>query len=189
MKDDLTEEQNKAILDALNKAIDTGPWEESNFLKTIGANLCSIRDKFINVLGEMPNLENGIPRVGRHHEDEVHQEVFIALYSSEGNNMQAWERILSNLPRQIISRPVYADESGVQSIIKTKTNKINEAYVAIGISQSSILNLPQDKIPIDKLGNPLLSIKDRSLNMENISRFVHYSGTYNYVKGRLFKKE
>jgi intracellular multiplication protein IcmQ len=191
MKDELTEQQAQAILKALDETIATGPWEESNFLRVIGKNLREIRDNFANQLGNglkaqerlktESNLANRIAlRAGQ-------QEVFIALYSTEGNNLQTWERILANLPRQMISRPIYADEKDAQSSIKVKENKVNEAYVAIYIDQNDILAMHPDKTPVDKLGRPLLSLKDRSLHLDNIIRFVHLSGVYRYSKGRLVK--
>ena len=47
MNDKLTDEQNAAILKALNKAIEEGPWEETNFLKALGKSLVGILDKFL----------------------------------------------------------------------------------------------------------------------------------------------
>lgn len=191
MKDELTEQQTKAILKALDDAIQTGPWDESSFLRVIGKNLREIRENFANQLTGSQASEKTIAEynlANRRVFREDQQEIFIALYSSEGNTLQAWERILANLPRQIISRPIYANEEAVKYLIKSKENKINEAYVAIYINQSDILTVPQDKIPLDKFGKPLLSLKDRSVNLENIVRFVHMSGVYNYMRGRLIKK-
>lgn len=189
MKEQLTDEQNEAILKALNDAIEQGPWEKSNFLKVIGKNLVEIRDGFLSQLGASSkaqlkaesHLANRIAlRSGQ-------QEVYVSLYSSDGSNIQSWERIVANLPKQMISRPIYADEEGVKALLKTKENKQNEAYVAIYINQSDILPLPPDKSPVDKLGKVLLSLKDKTLNLENISRFVHITGIYGYDRGRLNK--
>ncbi|MDI9817878.1 MULTISPECIES: Dot/Icm secretion system protein IcmQ [unclassified Legionella] len=189
MKDELTSQQVEAILKALDEAIETGPWDESNFLRVIGKNLREIRDNFVSQSGSQgrekiqteSNLANRVAlRTGQ-------QEVFIGLYSTEGNSLQAWERILANLPRQIISRPIYSSEEDVKNLIKSKENKLNEAYVAAYINQSDILPMTPEKMPSDRFGRPLLSLKDRALNIENISRFVHLTGVYQYRKGRLIK--
>lgn len=189
MKDRLSDEQNDAILNALNDAIEKGPWEQSSFLKVIGKNLVEIRDDFLTQLGASTkaqlraesNLANRLAlRSGQ-------QEVYISLYSADGNNLQTWERIVANLPRQMISRPIYAREEDIRSLLKTKENKKNEAYVAIFINQGDILPLAPDKASVDKLGTVLLALKDKTLNLDNISRFVHFTGTYHYVQGRLTK--
>lgn len=189
MKDELTEQQTHAILKALNDAIENGPWEESNFLRVIGKNLREIREGFLSQSGnssqEKSKTESNLAtRVALR---SGQQEIFVALYSSEGNVLQSWERIVANLPRQIISRPIYADEEDIRFLIKSKENKINEAYVGIYINQSDILELAEDKIPTDKFGKSLITLKDRAINLININRFVHQTGVYTYSKGRLIK--
>lgn len=189
MKDQLTDEQSAAILKALNEAIETGPWEESSFLRVIGKNLQQIRDEFIGLLSNRnqaqlraeSNLANRVAlRSGQ-------QEVYISLYSADGSNIQSWEKIVTNLPRQMISRPIYADEENIKDILKIKEHKINEAYVAIYINKDDILSLGADKLPKDKLGNTLLNLKDKTLNLDNISRFVHVTGVYRFERGHLIK--
>lgn len=189
MKDQFSDEQNEAILKALNDAIGKGPWEQSTFLKVVGKNLIEIRDDFLKQLGSnsQAQLKTESHLANRSALRSDQQEVFVSLYSSDGINIQSWERIVANLPRQMISRPVYAEEEDVKAILKIKENKQNEAYVAIYVNQSDILPLVQDKASIDKLGKVLLSLKDKSLNLNNISRFVHVSGVYQYAKGRLTK--
>lgn len=191
MKNELTEEQVNQVIKALDDAIEQGPWDKSNFLKLIGKNLCEIRDNLMTHLSTLSaentkiasNLANRIAlRSGQ-------QEVFIGLYSSDGNSIQSWERILSNLPKQIISRPVYANEKDVKDLIKTKEKKINEAYVSIYVNRNDLLSLAPDKVPVDKLGRPLLSLKNKSIDLENINHFVHLSSVYTYSKGRLQKKD
>jgi intracellular multiplication protein IcmQ len=190
MKDELTETQVNVILDALNEAIDNGPWEESNFLRVIGKNLREIRDNLVNEMSR-GDLSHATKREANHAYQELMRSsmklVYIALYSSEGKNLQAWERILANLSRQVLSRPIYSDELDVQFFIKSKENILNEAYVAIYIDHSNILTLAADRVPKDKFGKPLMTLKDRALLLENISYFVHNSIRYTYSKGRLIK--
>ena len=189
MKNELTKEQCVDIITALNEAIDQGPWDKSNFLTAIGNNLKAIRDDFIAYTASpqtpalKPLVEPAKP-ILRHTNQ---REVFVSLYSSNGMALRSWEQILVNLPHQMISRPIYADESKLQSLIKTKENKLNEAYVAIHVEQTDILPLSAERTPIDKLGTSLLSLKDKSLKLENITRFIHLSDVYLFLRGRLVK--
>ncbi|WP_028388111.1 Dot/Icm secretion system protein IcmQ [Legionella fairfieldensis] len=188
MKEELTEQQTREILNAFDEALKNGPWEESNFLRVIGKSLREIRDNFASHLnGDEEIVKGDSSSVNPLAQRSDHRAIYVSLYSSEGNNLQAWERILANLPRQMISRPVYENEVSVQHLIKSKENKVNEAYVVIYINHADILPVPPDKILTDKFGNPLMNLKDRSLRLENIVQFVHLSGTYRYVKGRLIK--
>ena len=187
MNDKVPQEQINAILQALDEAIDQGPWEESNFLKAIGKNLRQIRENFVAKINaptqaELKRSEHVAHKLALH---SAHQEVFVSLYSSDGGNMQTWERLVANLPRQMISRPIYESEEDAKALIRTKENKTNEAYVAIYVGQGDILPVSPDKVPTDRLGRPLLLLKDRSLRLENITYFVHKSLRYEYMHGRL----
>ena len=189
MKKNVSEEQSNAILKALDEAIENGPWQDSSFLRVIGKNLQQIRDKFANEMDlvkqekdKKANLEaNPAARTGQ-------QEVFVSLYTSNGAVIQNWERVIANLPQQIISRPIYADEADITNLIRSKENRNNEGYVAIYIQQSDILPLPPDKIPKDRFEKPLITIKNKAITLANISRFVHSSGVYTLENGRLVKK-
>lgn len=190
MKDRLTDEQNQEILNALNKAIGEGPWESSNFLKMLGKQLTGLRDDFLTQIGAP--VQQGQDNAGVVENasvaKQVLKEVYISIYSATGTDLQSWERIIANLSKQMISRPIYENEQDVQALIKSKAKIINEAYVAIGIKEQDILPTSAERGLSDKLGNPLLMLKDNILDLGNVSRFVHQTGVYELVKNRLIKK-
>lgn len=186
MKDEQKiEEQTKLVLEALDEAIAQGPWEDSNFLRTIEKNLKQIRANFVAQF-EQNAPQPPPPKKTFQRTDDL-QEVFISLYSSDGSFLTNWERILANLPRQIISRPIYKEEADVRHLLKSKENRINEAYISLFIKQQDILALTPEKVGRDKFGKPLINLKDRTINLENVTRFVHVSGVYEYANGRLHK--
>lgn len=188
MDDRLTEKQALEILHALDEAIEDGPWEQSNFLRVMGKNLRDIRDKYAKLLGDLHEVnESGKEQIQQANLLPGQCEIFISLYSLDGNNINSWERIIANLPKHVTSRPIYGNEQDVQHMIKSKDNKINEAYITFIIDQADILVLPADKVPRDKFGKSLITLKDRILRLENIKQFVHYSGVYQYTRGRLLK--
>ena len=186
---ELTTEQADAVLQALDNAIVQGPWDESNFLKAIGKNLQEIRDEFVSRMESTDKVSAAAVAHLANNQVKRRQQkkICVALYSSNGKNMQSWEWIVTNLPRQMISRPIYAEEEDVQAIIKTKENKINEGYVIVYIDEEDILHVDDDKVPIDKLGKPRLLLKDGALKLNNMDCFVHQSGVYHYSQGRLVK--
>jgi len=189
MKDKLTEEQSQEILKALDEALANDVWEKSSFLKAIGKRLHGVRDRLI---AQLNLVENENLKVTEHLANRIalhsgKREIFIVLYSSDGSNLQAWERIIANLPKQMISRPIYADEKDAREIIRLKENKANDAYISVYVNQTDILPVSADKMPTDKLGKSLLSLKAKSLNLENIGRFVHQSEVYKYYQARLIK--
>lgn len=189
MNEKPSEHQVDPILAALDEAISKGPWEQSNFLKVIGKNLRDIRDKYASQINlESDSAQNITNFIHNAPIKTGYQEVFIALYSSDGNNLLSWERLLASLPKQIISRPIYVNEADIIDVLRTKENKINEGYVSVLISENDILKTSADKTPVDKLGKPLLSLKNASVNLDNIKTFVHQFGTFSYSHGKLIKK-
>ena len=189
MNDELTKQQVDAILKALDDAIQQGPWGTSSFLRVIGKSLLEIREGFAKrVDASAQQQSNRLSSLANQMAlRSAQRKVYIVLYSFEGSNIKTWERIVANLPRQMISRPVYSQEDDAIAFIKTKENKNNEAYIVIYINESDILPMPTDKLPHDKLGKQLLTLKDKSLKLDNIDCFVHQSGVYHYSQGRLVK--
>lgn len=189
MSDDTPQQPTDDALGALDTLIRSGRWDESNFLKVIGKKLNQCRHDFLQEVGGVHHQQ---PMMFSHLANRValrsgQQEVFVALYASDGSNLKAWERIIANLPKQIVSRPVYADEDQVNTMIKTKERKDNEAYVAIYIHRSDLLSVSADKVPHDKLGQALLVLKDDAIHLDRLLFFYHSSGRYDYVEGRLIK--
>jgi intracellular multiplication protein IcmQ len=189
MNDELTKQQIDAILKALDDAIQQGPWGASSFLRVIGKSLLEIREGIAKrVDASAQQQSNRLSSLANQMAlRSAQRKVYILLYSFEGSNIKTWERIVANLPRQMISRPVYSQEDDAIAVIKTKENKNNEAYIVIYINENDILPMPTDKLPHDKLGKQLLTLKDKSLKLDNIDCFVHQSGVYHYTQGRLVK--
>jgi intracellular multiplication protein IcmQ len=189
MKNELSKQQTDDILKILDDLLALGGWQSSIFLRAIGKKLQMIRDDFSSRIMNDPSEKLKITSnlANRAAIRSGQQEVFIALYSSDGANIQSWERIVINLPKQMVSRPIYECEEDVTQAVRAKENKINEAYVSIYVSQTDVLFMG-DKTPMDKLGKPLLTLKDKSLSLTNINRFVHLSGIYYYSHGRLLKE-
>ncbi len=181
----------KNFLAALDKAIASGSWNETNFVLIVGKKLKEMRDNLAEDIKKAEDNSGFSP-------DELAKnlamqsslrEVFISLYSLEGAKLTSWEQILVNLRRQMVSRPVYAKEEEVISFIKTKEKKINEAYVSIFVKEEDILQVRPDKIQVDKLGQQLLVLKDNAVSLDCINYFVHLTGKYKYSRGRLLKTD
>jgi intracellular multiplication protein IcmQ len=188
-KNKLSEKQVHSILTSLRELLERGPWNNSAFLRVLGKKIQKTHDDFAVSAGRSQQAE--LHESTQHNKKqellETQQEVFVALYSSDGANIQAWEKILTNLPRQSISRPVYAEEEAIKNVFKERRNPLNEAYVVMYITRDAILPTPMDKTPKDRFGTDLLTLKDKALVLEHMIRFVHASGVYTYKKGRLIK--
>lgn len=188
-KNKLSDKQTHAILTSLRELLERGPWANSAFLRVLGKKIQKIHDDFS---ARVESARQGSSHQSAQHNlkqepSETQKEVFVALYSSDGANLESWEKILINLPRQTISRPVYGEEEAIQKILKDKKTPVNDAYVVIYIDQASLLITTPDKTPKDRFGTELLTLKNKALSLDQMLRFVHTSGVYTYKKGRLIK--
>lgn len=191
MNKKLTEEQYAAVLSALDEALSQGDWASSSFLTQIGLKLQKIRDDFAQ-----SQVEEGFSRQEISIESLKQQadtrsqmmKVFIALYAYDGGELPSWERVIANLPTQMVSRPVYANEEDLLAILRTKAKSVNDAYVSVYIEPSDIIERQSEKGVFDKLGVPLLSIKNNAVKLGNLDLFVHQTGNYYYLKGHLVRK-
>lgn len=189
--DEAVKQKAEKLLKALDEAIANGSWDETNFILIIGKKLRVMRDTLaaqLKKIDEEPTSSASFIARQMAMQSTLKQ-VFVGLYSLDGVSLQAWERIIANLRRQMVSRPVYENEADIQAMIKTKEKKINEAYVSIYVDPNSILDIGSDKIPVDKLGKSMLVLKDNAINLENIDYFVHITGKYRYIRGKLIKTE
>ena len=178
-----------AMLKVLNELVESTAWDTSNFLRVMGKKLHAIRDEFSTkvelIYSEKTQVNSNLAHRVALRSDQ--QEVYVALYSTDGGNLTSWEHMLANLPRQAVSRPVYANEEDIIQSIRSKENQKNEAYACVYVKQSDIAPVG-DKPLVDRLGKPLLTLKDKSLSLENINRFVSFSGEYRYHGGRLISE-
>ncbi len=182
----------RELLRALDSTIEKGPWDKSIFLGTIGKKLKEIRFNFKNRLRfldpgfeEAPesvvpvssvttnNVAAAIPQPA-----EGQIEAYVSLYNVDGGNMTKWEKILISLDKQIVTRPIYATEQAARASIRAKTVRKNDAYAAFYLSKADIIVPKDGKPPLDRLGNPMLILKDTALKLTNITRFCHESGVY-----------
>lgn len=192
MTEKLTKDQKAGILAALDEALEKAPWNATKFLSLLGAKLQKIRDDVAENLDVGDN--NTVMKTSKLLQQATAdrfakmKKLYVALYAFDGSNLQSWERILQHLPEQVISRPVYENEEDAIASIRSKSNRMNEAYVSIYVDPRLILPQPTEKIAVDKLGVQLLGLKTKAINLENIEVFIHQSGTYTFASGRLIKK-
>lgn len=182
----LSKEEQTEILNALNQAANNEVWTKSTILRVIGKQVCAVRDDFEKLINS--SASSALP-LSLQAETSASERVnvFVSLYCAKGNDLKNWERMLSSLPAQLISRPVYTDEAAAITLIKSKTNKENEAYLSVHIPANTIVPNAPDKPITDKLGQPLLVLKGKPLAADYEATFFHESGTYQYANGKLTK--
>jgi intracellular multiplication protein IcmQ len=175
-KSALSLEQAKSIQEILNKLAQSPNFSQSTFLTLIQKQLIQLSEDFNQAVQNTYFVEEATPQL----EQELpnHELVFISIYCSDGSNLSAWERVISNLPKQYISRPIYLREQDAQKMAKSRPIVINEGYVAVYVDKNAIFETGSDMVMQDKFGNQLLSLKDRAIDLKKVSFFWNSSKQY-----------
>ncbi len=119
-------------------------------------------------------------------EDEV--AVYVYLYNAHGAVLSSWQHLLT--PKVFyeysVNRPIYKEKTDIQTLLRSKSNKTQHAYLTVGIKASHIV--PFDVK--DNLGNQLIKIKEGALSIEKLLSFTFNEQDYVLnAKGELIKKE
>lgn len=176
------------LLKTLDAAINEGQWEGSLFFQAAGKKLRDLRDsikKELNVDIENQPITKAVVEQAKQFSGLI--DVYVSLYSAEGNNINKWEIILSNISRQAISRPIYKKEKDIREMISAKENSTTDAYIIAYVSENTITKSLTGKPLLDRYGHELLVLKENAIRTENIAKFIHKSGEYGYEKGRLVR--
>jgi intracellular multiplication protein IcmQ len=181
-KTSLSPDQVKNIQDAIKKMLSSDAWDKAVVLRVIRQQLQVLSDKFDKAALEAFAPEE-LAALVTHDEKQL---VFISVYASEGKNLEAWQRLIMNLPRQYISRPIYAREEDAQYAARNKGIAMNEGYVAIWVDKSNIMPSSNQLFDLkDKFQHALITLKDRAIDLNNIEFFWVNSIQYTFQNGRL----
>lgn len=183
----LSKQQQTAIIKELSLAADDVVWSKSKFLNVMGKKITLLRDEFKNLTNPIAPgfVEETKQTVAG--SKVVMTTVYVSLYCANGATTNNWLPILAALPTQLVSRPIYLEESQVVEFLRSRPNKDNEAYIAVEIPSDSMVQLVHDKIPLDKLGQQLATIKGQPLNKYFTGTLTLVTGKYKYSDCKLTK--
>lgn len=132
-------------------------------------------------------------------EQKLHQDkgpsdktlVYVYLYNAQGTILRTWLTLLT--PRVFyeysVNRPIYQDKYHIDLLVRGKANKQQHAYLTVRVKQSDIIS-GGNSGSIDGLGNPVIKVREGSLQFENLVAFTHNGQDYVLSKqGEFVKKE
>lgn len=181
----LSVEDVQKVQETMTALLSEGDWEQANFLKIMREELQNIYTTF-NALAEQVYAESvtniDVKYDNLNFDKSNHQLVYINLYSAEGENLDSWQRIVTNLPKQFITRAIYENEIDAQDALKMAPVFTNAAYVAVWVDKHSIISLDISQTQIDKSGHRLLTLKDRAVLLNKIEFFWHNMAKYHWIE-------
>ncbi len=178
---------NLELIKILDTAISEGKWDGGLFFQAAGKKLRDLRDRIkseTNIDVAQPVTQATVSTVMKY---SGLIDVYVSLYCAEGTNINRWENILATISRQAITRPIYKKEKDVRDVISAKESKINDAYIIAYVNENSITKTLSGKPLVDRFGHELLVLKENSIIVDNIAKFIHSTGEYTYEKGKLLK--
>lgn len=118
-------------------------------------------------------------------EDEV--PVYVYLYNAQGLQFRSWIGMCN--PKLYyeysVNRPIYAEKEFVEALLRSKTNKTQHAYLAVAVKKANVIKGDLK----DAQGNPLIKVKEGSLNFDKTLGFTHNGQEYEMnSEGELVKK-
>jgi intracellular multiplication protein IcmQ len=179
---DKIRETAEKVYKALQQAVEQGPWQATTLLKAVGKELKSLQDRFQALL-----VTQDPPSSATSTKPCTTTEVFISLYQAQGENLSTWQNLLTNLSKLWFNRPVYQKESDARTFLNRNSRTLQHAYVAITVNLEDILEI-HDNHSVDRLGLPLITLKETAVKPENIIKFVHGSGEYKWLHNFLVKE-
>lgn len=116
---------------------------------------------------------------------EGYELIYIEIYQAACEDLTNWLSTIKSLAGHYVSRPVYRNEADVQELVRSKRSR-TDAYVIVWVKSSEIIVQPD---LYDRFGHNLLKLKEGSVQLENIIRFVHDKIVYNYIDNKLIRGE
>lgn len=175
-----------AVLQKLDELLEGKKWEGSIFLQVIKKKIEKMRSEYAAEIGAEAETVEVIDQLADTPLPEGIVEVYISLYLIEGSNLKKWEALLSNIGRQSVNRPIYGIEQDVQDLMRSKDYHQNDAYAVVRIRKTDIYQ-PYNKPPVDKTGREILVVRDAAVKAESVVRFIHTTGRYRLIEGKLVK--
>lgn len=114
--------------------------------------------------------------------------VYVYLYNTQGTYLRSWQNMLT--PKVFyeysVNRPIYSEKHHIETLLRSKENKLQHAYLTVAVRSQDILRSPESK---DSLGQPLLKVREGALRIEKLISLTHNEHDYKVDdEGMLIKR-
>ena len=149
----------------------------------IGEKFRFVRDRLntlLQTLEESMPVANENKKGGSYVLKEGEVPVYVYLYNSQGLTFRTWQNMLGQkvFYEYSVNRPIYSEKSQMESLLRTKTNKAQHAYLTVAVKSEYVYKLPDDSAPKDAAGNPVIKVKEGSLQLDRLIAFTHQEQDY-----------
>lgn len=169
----------------MDELLEKDYWQDSLFLQAAEKELRELRAKIASdpkLVTILAKTDPNSAEIEKYPEDSV--VIYIALYQADGSNFTRWSQMLAAISNLSINRPIYRHEDDVKACMRAIEKKQNHAYLEALINKEDILSTI-DNMPRDRNGYELLIVKEKAVKPDNIVKFVHITGSYQFQNKQL----
>ncbi len=165
-------------------------WDASLLLKSIHSDLNNRQHEAQSLIKQAKKiLEKEKEKKSSHLKHDMIC-IYISLYQSGEGDLKKWRRLLMNLEKSSVGRPIYRKESDVKKLIRTHRNLLHEGYAVVTVSKDSILDLPKERVVLDRFGHEQLALRLDAIQSQNIVKFIHANRyTYTFANQQLILQD
>jgi hypothetical protein len=149
----------------------------------VGDKFRFIRDRLQSLLSSLEESARAIEmkkESAQKKEDIDHEtHVYVYLYNAQGLVLRSWTTLLT--PKVFyeysVNRPIYSDRSHVETLVKSKANKMQHGYLTVAVKRDDVVS-SLDAAVKDAFEHPIIRVKEGSLRFNNLVAFTHNGEDY-----------
>jgi hypothetical protein len=160
----------------------------------IGDKFRFVRDRLHALLNQLEQQVELLKPVEKQSKSTISKDdvlVYVYLFNVQGLVLKSWQNMLT--PRLFyeysVNRPIYLERAHVESLIRSKSNKAQHAFIAIAVKPQDILQGDESSWLKDIQGNRVIKVKEGAFHFSKCAFFSHNGMDYTLNdEGELVKK-
>ena len=178
----------KSSISQVEQLLCHAAWEKSTYTREIAKQVQLASGLLYGLIQPASEVQSEEDRLKNFQNAEQTQIIYVSLYCTTGE-LSDWERLLSQIEKQVTFRPILTSEAKIKAWIRAKKNTHPEAYVTLRVRKENVLYSNLDEaIQSDRADDQFVTLKDSRIFVDSIESFVHENCVYTYQNGKLVSK-
>lgn len=145
----------------------------------IGDKFRFIRDRLKDLLSQLESELSVLPIEEKNETRSLAQDevaVYVHLFNSKGSVLKSWVSLLnpSVFYEYSVNRPIYTDKRAIESLLLSKKNKLQHAYLTIAVKSKDIIPFAESNASPTEIAK----VKEGTLHFEQLISFTHDNQDY-----------
>jgi intracellular multiplication protein IcmQ len=171
------EEIAKQLREIIENILNASDWKASIFFKQSSTKLRNLlieSDRLCKIFAAQKTTtaqKNGINKNIKQEIQFGFIQVYVLLYQTNGDNLDAWYENIKSLTSYSANKSVYKNQNHIEEFIRSKkSNMTCNGYVVVNVKNSDFYNI--ETPAFDIYNHELVVLKEAAIKLENIVEFV-----------------